>query len=129
MIYVPDTHALVWYVTADKRLGKRAKAALASVDDGASQAIVSVLILAEIMYLQEHGRIQVNLKDLIARLQSNANYGVVPLDLDTVMTAEKVKQVPELFDRMILATTIKHRAALITRDSVFENTDAVEIIW
>ena len=29
MIFVPDTHALVWYVTADKRLGKRAQAALA----------------------------------------------------------------------------------------------------
>ena len=44
MIFVPDTHALVWYVTADKRLGKHAKAALASVDEGAHQAVISVAL-------------------------------------------------------------------------------------
>jgi len=61
MIYVPDTHALVWYLTADKQLGKQAKAALASVDAGRHQAVIPVIVLAEIMYLEEHGRIQVKL--------------------------------------------------------------------
>jgi len=58
MIFVPDTHALVWYVTADKRLGKRAQAALASVDEGAHRAVVSILVLAKIMYLEERGRVK-----------------------------------------------------------------------
>lgn len=53
MTYLPDTHALIWYLTGDKRLGANAKAALARVDDGENDAIVPVLVLAEILYLIE----------------------------------------------------------------------------
>lgn len=53
VIYVPDTHALVWYLTADRRLGKGARSALASVDNGSDHAIIPVVVLAEVMYLEE----------------------------------------------------------------------------
>jgi len=69
------------------------------------------------------------LNDLVARLQSNANYEIVPLDLDIVRIAERIENVPELFDRMILATALRYQAALLSRDSVFQGTDSVEIVW
>jgi PIN domain nuclease of toxin-antitoxin system len=69
------------------------------------------------------------LNDLVARLQSNANYEIVPLDLDIVRIAERIENVPELFDRMILATALRYQAALLSRDAVFQGTDSVEIVW
>jgi PIN domain nuclease of toxin-antitoxin system len=129
MIYVPDTHALVWYLTADKQLGKQAKAALASVDAGRHQAVIPVIVLAEIMYLEEHGRIQVKLNVLLEYLRSIPTYTIASLTLDTVLIAKTITGVPELFDRMIVATALEHRAFLLSRDPVFRNVRDVQIVW
>jgi PIN domain nuclease of toxin-antitoxin system len=129
MIYVPDTHALVWYLIADKRLGAHAKTALTLIDQGEHQGIISALVLAEIMYLEERGRIQVNLDELIANLRSNANYSIVPFDSEILRSAKKLKNVPELFDRMIAATAIYFGAILLTRDHVFSESRAIKTVW
>lgn len=129
MLYVPDTHALVWYVTADKQLGKQAKAALSSVDAGNDQAIVSVMVLGEIMYLEERGRIQVKLAELLEFLQSNPSYVIAPLTLHVILAAKRIKGVPELFDRMIAATALENEAVLLTRDSAFQGLHTVKIVW
>jgi PIN domain nuclease of toxin-antitoxin system len=127
--YIPDTHALVWYLTADKQLGKQAKAALASVDAGSERAIIPVLVLAEIMYLEEKGRIRIKLNELVEYLQSNENYSMAPLTLSIVLAAKSLHRIPELFDRMIAATALEHDAVLLTRDSVFHNLSTVKIAW
>lgn len=129
MLYVPDTHALVWYVTADKQLGKYAKSALASVDAGKNQAVIPVIVLAEMMYLEERERIKVRLNVLIEHLRSNPNYIIAPLTLETVLLAQRIKGVPELFDRMIIATALEYNATLLTRDSVFQGVSEVKILW
>ena len=129
MIYVPDSHTLVWYLTADKRLGKHAKAALASVDAGANTAVISVMVLAEIMYLEEKGRIQIKLNELIKDLQANENYSIAPLTLDIVLAAKQITEVSELFDRMIAATAAANNAVLLTKDSVFRDLKTVKTTW
>ncbi len=129
MIYVPDTHALVWYLTADKRLGKGARAALASVDNGSAHAIIPVMVLAEVMYLEEKGRVSFDLGKLIANLQGNANYSMASLTLEMVLVAKRLPEVPELFDRMIAATALANDAVLVTRDPVFDNLKAVKTVW
>jgi PIN domain nuclease of toxin-antitoxin system len=129
MIYVVDTHALVWYLTADKRLGKGARSALASVDNGSDHAIIPVIVLAEVMYLEEKGRIKFDLNKLMANLQGNENYSIAPLTLDVVLAAKHLPEVPELFDRMIAATAIVNDAVLVTRDPVFDELKTVKTVW
>ncbi len=129
MIYVPDTHALIWYLTADKQLGKQAKAALASVDAGHHHAVIPVIVLAEIMYLEERGRIKVKLDVLVEYVRSIPTYTIASLTLDTVLIARRITGVPELFDRMIVATALEHRALLLSRDPVFRDVRDVKIVW
>lgn len=129
MIYVPDTHALIWYVTADKQLGKQAKAALLSVDGGNDQAVIPVVVLAEIMYLEERKRIKVKLNELVEYLESNPNYVIAPLTLGLVLASKRITDVPELFDRMIAATALEYQAILLTCDSVFKNSNEIKIAW
>jgi predicted nucleic acid-binding protein len=81
------------------------------------------------MYLEERGRIQVNLDVLIANLQSNANYSIVPFDQEILRAAKKLNQAPELFDRMIAATAIYFDAILLTRDNVFHDLRAIKTVW
>lgn len=53
MQYVLDTHALIWYLTANPRLSAAAKSAFDEIDAGKAIGIVSVMVLAEIVLLEE----------------------------------------------------------------------------
>jgi PIN domain nuclease of toxin-antitoxin system len=129
VIYVPDTHALVWYLTADRRLGNGARSAFVSVDNGPDHAIVPVMVLAEMMYLEEKGRIRIDLAKLITDLQGKENYSIASLTLEMVLAAKRLPEVPELFDRMIAATALVNDAILVTRDPVFDDLKAVKTVW
>jgi len=50
--YVVDTHALVWFLTADSRLSDTARQALALPD---SRLLISTLVLFEIKHLSAKG--------------------------------------------------------------------------
>ncbi|MBI3536393.1 MAG: type II toxin-antitoxin system VapC family toxin [Chloroflexi bacterium] len=129
MVYILDTHALVWYVTADKRLGQGARTALESVDAGDNQAIIPIIVFGEILYLEERKRISVKLDELIERVKTNDNYVIAPLTLEIVNEARKVKEVAELFDRMIVATALVYNGVLVTRDLVLRKAKEVETVW
>ena len=51
--YVLDTHALVWYLEANPRLGREAKRV---VDDPLSDLVLPLIALAEAAYIVEKGR-------------------------------------------------------------------------
>lgn len=51
--YVVDTHALVWFIGQDQRLGDRARTILR---DPSIQLVIPVIALAEIKYLSHKGR-------------------------------------------------------------------------
>lgn len=48
--YIVDTHALIWYLTSDARLGKAAKAVF---DDPNSHLIIPLIALAEAAFIVE----------------------------------------------------------------------------
>lgn len=129
MTYLPDTHALIWYLTGDKRLGAKAKAALVRVDEGKDEAIVPVLVLAEILYLNEKGRIEISVEQIVDVLNDNEGYRIVPLTLDEIVAAQEIKDASELFDRMIAATAQTHKAVLVTRDHVLAKIKGIDTLW
>lgn len=51
--FVADTHALLWYLTADTRLGANAKIAM---QDPKNQIIIPAIVVAEALYIIEHGK-------------------------------------------------------------------------
>lgn len=55
--HVIDTHAPIWYITADSRLGPTAKKVLDAGKNGGNLTFVSTISLVEIIYLQEKGKI------------------------------------------------------------------------
>ncbi len=60
IIAIADTHAAIWYLFSDPRLGK---AASAFIDDTVAEGDhigVSAITIAEMVYLTEKGRIPAN---------------------------------------------------------------------
>ena len=66
---IPDTHAVLWYFFGDERLSQRAKAAFDGAGNARQKIAISVISLAEIVYLVEKNRLPASAySDLLAAL-------------------------------------------------------------
>ena len=82
----------------------------------------------EILYLSEKKRINVNLDEVIEKIQSSTIYEIINLTPEIIKTAEKVKFY-ELHDRMILATAKYLNIPVISSDKKFKELKEIETIW
>jgi len=49
MLHVADTHALIWFLTRDNKLGSNAKEIFQKTEEGETIIVVSVISLLEIL--------------------------------------------------------------------------------
>ena len=52
-MFVADTHAVVWYLSKDRRLSPKVSEIFHSSEKGKFIIIISTIVLAEILYLAE----------------------------------------------------------------------------
>jgi len=81
------------------------------------------------MYLSEAKRIDVNLNELIERISKSVNYEIVPVNADVILAAVGVDDVPELHDRIIVATAKYLGVPILTGDEVISRSKHVQAIW
>lgn len=129
MAYVIDAHALIWYLTKDPKLGTNALAVMQQIDAGNERGLIPTIVLAEILYTSERGRISISLGDVLTELKKRNHYRTISFTEKILRRVEKIKRVPELHDRLIVATAIENKAIVITRDSDIVNSGEVETIW
>ena len=123
-----DTHAAVWLLQGDPRLGSAARRALSSGD--AEPPYVSDIVLLEISLLVDSGRVVPGVTPPAFLRRFAAELQVLPID------AEIAAAVPELplphadpFDRVIVATAMRHRLRLVTRDRAIRESGLVDTLW
>ena len=129
---VLDTHALVWWVTGDAMLSKKARNVIErELQEG--QIIVSAISAWEIAMLVAHDRLVLAM-DVSSWLATVAEVEAVrffPVDIEI---ATKSVELPGDFhkdpaDRMIVATARKLAVPLITKDDKIRNYPHVKTIW
>ncbi|NJL19621.1 MAG: type II toxin-antitoxin system VapC family toxin [Leptolyngbyaceae cyanobacterium SM1_3_5] len=129
---VADTHAVIWYIFADRRLSETARQAIEQAATDGDQIAFSSITLVEIIYLSERGRIAVDtLERLIAAVDpGDAVLTEIPFDRKIAQAFAQVErsQVPDLPDRMIAATALYLNVPLISRDFKIQLSD-IETIW
>ena len=127
--YVLDTHALAWWAQSPKRLGRRARRALAAVDVGKANAWVPGIVGVELSLLQEAGRRLITVADLEAATRRNACVRVLPLDLLQAREFALLAAVEDPFDRMIVAAARATGRPLITGDQRIGDSGLVSVLW
>jgi len=75
--YVVDTHALVWHLTDDPRLGKKAKQILETPDN---RLVLPAIVLAEAKYIADRQRILVSFPEILAAIIADPRCTVYPID-------------------------------------------------
>jgi PIN domain nuclease of toxin-antitoxin system len=111
-----DTHAWLWWLSDDRRLGRRARQALAHPR---SEIYVSAASAWEIAIKESLGKLRVVKADLEAEIAAN---GFVELPIRTrhALVAGRLAPVHEdPFDRMLVAQARVEELAVVTGDPVF----------
>jgi PIN domain nuclease of toxin-antitoxin system len=129
---VADTHTVLWYVFADARISKIAREA---IDNAAAEGLyvgVSIISLAEIVYLIEKERISATALDRVLEVCRNPERVLVevPLDSNIIerMPGIPRTEVPDLPDRLVAATALFLKVPVITRDGLIRAAN-LETIW
>jgi len=71
-LYVTDTQALIWYLTDDKRLSRRARECFEKAEGRQTQIFIPVVILFECLWLIKKHRIKIShIDEVLLRLETN----------------------------------------------------------
>lgn len=132
IVAIADTHATIWYLFSDNRLGRIASA---FIDDTAAKGDhigVSAISVAEMVYLIEKGRIPGSaIKDLhAATADPRAVLQHVPLDENIAMQMAQFSRqdLPDLPDRVIAATARFYGVPVLSRDRRIQSS-SIQTIW
>jgi len=126
--YVTDTMGLVLRLEG-RQMGAQAQTIFAAAETGQTVIHIPAMVMAEILYLSEKGRISVSLADVAQRLQTFPNYRECPMNCAVIETAAQITDIRELHDRLIAATARWLNAGLLTNDPVIQNSAFVKTLW
>jgi PIN domain nuclease of toxin-antitoxin system len=130
MPYVTDTHALIWFMTADSNLSTEARTAFERTDRGDEHIHIPCIIFFELLYLVDKHKTNADFHSVISLGSSSKNYKIEPLCLPIIESSRKIsmEKVRDPWDRLIAATSIYLDLPLITRDESLKNL-GLQTIW
>lgn len=127
-----DTHAILWYLSADLRISRAATAAMDSATAAGDPIFVPAITMVEIQYLVEKGRLTADdqriVKAAIDDVQNPAR--LIPIDRAIVDALSQVhrEEVPDMPDRIIAATAFSLGVPLLSRDRKIRASQ-IQTIW
>lgn len=127
-----DTCALVFDSLDPERLSKKAKAAIAQADDAGTVACCDIS-LWEIAMLVSKGRLDpgTNAQEFIHLVLAARKIDVIPItpEIAAKSAVSEFCSHGDPADRIIAASTIIHKAKLVTSDSKLATVNGLQIVW
>ena len=127
--YTVDTHALIWYFAELPFISRNAESCMMEADAGLAQIIVPTIVLSEVLMIGEKKRINFDYEEFLSNLVTSENYNIYPFDFDVLLQMRKLEAIPELHDRIIVATALITESILITKDREIVSSGIVQTIW
>jgi PIN domain nuclease of toxin-antitoxin system len=125
---IADTHAIVWYLTAPRKLGAAARRELEAADEGRTLCCVPAIALVEIALLQERGRLAVGVGDVLRAIAGRPGYVVLALDTDQALEFAGLVGLKDPMDRLVVAAARVARCPVASVDDALDGF-GVERVW
>ena len=122
-----DTHAVIWFITEDKKLPEKTRRIIENIDNN---CYVSIASYWEIAIKQSLGRLDLN-SDLekIFRIIEETGFEVLPITVNQILENAKLNfHHQDPFDRIIIAQAIFENLSIVTKDEQFRNYK-VPLVW
>ena len=116
MLYLLDTHTLLWWFADPSRLLAKTREVIA---EPTNAVMISSVSTWEIVIKKALGKLEVSSK--IFDLINEESFSELPV---TIAHTRQLAALPSLhqdpFDRLLIAQAVNEKATIITRDKVFE---------
>ena len=127
MNYLVDTHAIIWFITEDKKLPQKTKQI---IEDDENNCFVSIASFWEmgIKYSLDRLDLKRDLNDIFEVI-IDSGFRVLPITPNHIIkNAELDFHHQDPFDRIMIAQAIVEKLQVISKDQYFKNYD-IEIFW
>jgi PIN domain nuclease of toxin-antitoxin system len=130
--YAVDTHALLWYLAGDARLGQQAEAILR---EPSSHLILPIVALAEACWIVERGRSpSLTVTSLLQDVDADPRITIEPLTRAVLDRSLQLTSIQEIHDRQIVATALGlsnggDTVVLLTRDQNITSSGLIPVKW
>ena len=128
-LYAADTHVLAWYWAGSGRLSPVAREILDGAVRSLHEIIISPLVLAELVIIAEKQRVTFDLAAGSALLKNTPGYRLVALTAPTALRTQQLTTLPDIHDRLIVATALEYGATLLTADRSIIASGIVPVAW
>ncbi len=132
MIYVTDTHPLVFYTIGQtKSLGKKALRTFTLAERGQATIYIPTVCFFELALLLESGKVRsrMPLTEWKAQVEEAGRFVVEPLTWEDIEEAQSLRSLGDPFDRLLAGTANRVHCALITRDRRIAESRQVATLW
>jgi len=129
MNFVADTHALLWWFTDSPKISFKASEIFEKCEKGNGVIFIPSIVIAESMSIFEKKRIAFNFKNLFKRIHDSENFILIALDYPILQKMVNLIEIPELHDKIIVATAKYLNLPLITKDESLQELSCVKTIW
>jgi PIN domain nuclease of toxin-antitoxin system len=128
-LYVLDTHALIWYLRQDPKLGVQAKAVFEAAERHQTILIVPSIVVAELYYANAKHHLFPSFEAMYEDLIAKPYIRVVPFEHADVLDFDADSAVPEMHDRIITGVARRLNAPLLTSDPQIVSAGIVKTTW
>lgn len=129
---VADTHAALWYLFGDPRLSASAKSAFDDAATSRRKIVLSVISLAEVVYLIEKNRLPASAYADLQKALHDPDHVLqeapVTSEIIDAMLEVPRADIPDMPDRIVAATAVYFRVPAISRDDRIR-TSNVRTVW
>lgn len=131
---VADTVTIVWWLSDDQRISSTAATALQSADDG-DGIFISAVTLLDAWYATQKRKDPISIEHLAAMAavidDPEVNVHALPITDQVARLAWEPDRVdiPDPFDRLILATARVHGMPLLSPDRLLLGQSVHPVVW
>ena len=129
MMYVTDTHSLIWFITESSSLSSKVKEIFEKAEKGENIIVIPTIVLAEMIHISERKGFEESLNKIIHMVNTSTNYLIYDLEVAVVLECRSLIKIPEMHDRIITATARILKAKVLTKDKEIKDSNYIETIW
>ena len=120
--FIADTQAIEIFLNGQTVINKNIDKIFCDTDQGKNIIINPSMVIAEIGYPNEKGRIPISIEFKETILNSSIIYVEEPLSIDIIKTSFEITDIPELYDKLIAGTARYLQIPILTNDPlIFKN--------
>lgn len=128
MIYVLDTHVLIWYFIGSSRLHKELRKRIDKTRKEGGLLLVPTIVLAEALDIAEKGRVEFDFQEMYRLIKEEQEFEIVGFSFDIFDEATRIKEIKEIHDRIITATARFYNVGVLTKDKIISDSGEVEVL-